>query len=70
MMMNDRSARDGHLKLSERREVFKAVVEAQDLGTPLQASRELVAKRFGISEERVRSIEKEGLEEEWPPLEP
>ena len=64
--MNDnRHARDAHLKLSERRAIFKAVVEAQDLGTSLQASRELVAKRFGISEERVRSIEKEGLEEEW-----
>jgi hypothetical protein len=65
MMNNNRYVRDGHLKLSERREVFKAVVEAQDLGTSLQASRELVAKRFGISEEQVRSIEKEGLEEEW-----
>jgi hypothetical protein len=51
-----------------RREVFKALVEAQDGGLSVAASREKVAADEGISEKDVVAIEKEGLQKEWPPL--
>jgi hypothetical protein len=52
-----------------RKEIFAAVVAAQDEGEPVQTSRALVANRFGVSEENVRTIEREGLDNGWPPLE-
>jgi hypothetical protein len=51
-----------------RREVFLALVEAQDQEVGVARSRQLVAKRFGLSEQLVRLIEEEGLDQEWPPL--
>jgi hypothetical protein len=58
----DRPAED------RRREVFRALVEAQDQGAGVARSRTLVAERFGLSQEQVRDIEGEGLAAEWPPL--
>jgi len=58
----DRPAED------RRREVFRALVEAQDQGAGVARSRTLVAERFGLSEKQVRDIEQEGLQAEWPPL--
>jgi hypothetical protein len=52
-----------------RREVFAALVEAQDLGDSVQESRAMVANRFNLTEHDVRTIEREGLEALWPPLE-
>ena len=51
-----------------RREIFRALVEAQDEGAGVARSRTLVADRFGLSQEQVRDIEREGLQAEWPPL--
>jgi hypothetical protein len=51
-----------------RREVFKALVEAQDGGLSVAASRAKVVAEQGITAEDVLAIEKEGLENEWPPL--
>jgi len=51
-----------------RRAIFAAVVEAQDAGHSVRASRELVAARYGISTQEVEAIEREGLDEGWPPL--
>ena len=51
-----------------RREVFLALVEAQDGGTPVAESRGAVAERFGLTERQVKEIEREGLDEGWPPL--
>jgi hypothetical protein len=51
-----------------RREIFRALVEAQDKGAPVASSRKAVAEQFGIRESQVRHIENEGLEKEWPPL--
>jgi hypothetical protein len=51
-----------------RREIFRALVDAQDQAVGVAQSRALVAERFGVSEQQVRDIEREGLEGQWPPL--
>jgi hypothetical protein len=51
-----------------RKEIFLALVEAQDHRMSPAESRKLVAERFGVSEGQVRQIEREGLDNEWPPL--
>jgi hypothetical protein len=51
-----------------RKEIFLALVEAQDQGVSPVASRKLVAARFGVSEDQVPQIEQEGVDNEWPPL--
>jgi hypothetical protein len=56
------------LSQAERMEVFLALVEAQDEAMSVARSREVVAKRFGVSERQVRRIEREGLDGDWPPL--
>ena len=53
---------------SRRQEIFLALVEAQDQGSDVPQSRQLIAARFGLSEEEVRRIEREGLDAQWPPL--
>lgn len=57
-------------ELSEerRREIFLALVSAQDEGTSVSASRQQTAARFSISPELVVQIEREGMDNEWPPL--
>jgi hypothetical protein len=50
------------------KEIFLALVEAQDGGTSVAESRSIIAGRFGVSELEVQRIEQEGLEGEWPPL--
>ena len=59
---------DKPLPEPRRKEIFLALVEAQDHGMSPAASRKLVAWRFGVSEGQVRQIEQEGLDKEWPPL--
>jgi hypothetical protein len=51
-----------------RREVFLALVEAQDQGMAVEQSRKVIAERFGVTEGQVRKIEREGLDKGWPPL--
>jgi hypothetical protein len=34
----------------------------------VEQSRQTVAYQFGITESLVRQIEREGLDEDWPPL--
>jgi hypothetical protein len=61
---------------AQRKEVFLALVEAQDRLLPatrdrrltLAQSRQVVAERFGISEGQIRQIEQEGIDGDWPPL--
>ena len=53
----------------QRKEIFRALVDAQDQEMPVDVSRQVVAERFGLSEEQVRQIEREGLDNDWPPLE-
>ncbi len=60
----------GPEQLSEnrRKEVFLALVDAQDHEMDVAQSRRLVVQRFGVSESQVRQIEREGLDRQWPPL--
>jgi hypothetical protein len=51
-----------------RREIFRTLVEAQDRAVPVPESRAAVARDFGVSEAQVRSIEREGMDQNWPPL--
>lgn len=51
-----------------RKDIFRAVVEAQDGGMAVAASRAAVAEQFGVTEDEVRDIEREGLAGGWPPL--
>jgi hypothetical protein len=56
------------LPVERRREVFAALVAAQDGGLDVAASRKQVAAAHGLTAKRVEAIEREGLEAEWPPL--
>ena len=51
-----------------RKEIFQALVEAQDRRVGVSQSRRLVAQQFGVSESQIRDIEQEGLDGQWPPL--
>ena len=53
---------------SIRRAIFAAVVEAQDQGATVPASRASTAARFAVSVAVVAQIEREGLDGRWPPL--
>jgi hypothetical protein len=53
---------------SRRKEVFLALVTAQDVEIPVAQSRKEIAQRFGITEAEVVRIEREGLDGNWPPL--
>jgi hypothetical protein len=56
------------LSLEQRMAVFLALVEAQDSRVGVPQSRKATAERFGLSEQQVRWIEREGLDGDWPPL--
>jgi hypothetical protein len=53
---------------ARRKEIFLALVEAQDQDLGVARSRQVIAQRFGVSEQQIRQIEQEGLDHEWPPL--
>ena len=59
---------DGGLPEENRREIFLALVDAQDHGQGVAASRQLIAERFGLRDDQVRKIEREGLDHQWPPV--
>ena len=52
----------------QRKEVFLALVDAQDHKLDVAESRRLIAQRFGLSESLIRQIEREGIDSQWPPL--
>jgi hypothetical protein len=55
---------DEPLTEAERKEIFLALVEAQDeMGVP--RSRKVIAQRYEIEESQVRQIEQEGLDAGW-----
>ncbi len=56
------------LSLEQRMAVFLALVEAQDGEMTVLQSRKATAERFGLSEQQIRRIEREGLDGNWPPL--
>lgn len=51
-----------------RRQIFAALVEAQDQSMTVSDSRRHVAEQFSLSEAQVVLIEREGLDHGWPPL--
>ena len=59
---------DTPLPEPRQKEIFLALVEAQDRGMSPAESRKAVAERFGVSQGQVRRIEREGLDNDWPPL--
>jgi hypothetical protein len=61
---------NGSDQISEdrRKEIFLAVVDAQDHDMDVAQSRRVVVQRFGVSESQVRQIEREGMDRQWPPL--
>ena len=59
---------DKSLSLEQRQEVFLTLVEAQDGKMTVPQSRKATAERFGVSEQQVQRIEREGLDGDWPPL--
>jgi DNA-directed RNA polymerase specialized sigma subunit len=52
----------------QRKQIFLAIVDAQDQEIDVAQSRKQVVQRFGVSESQVRQIEREGIENQWPPL--
>lgn len=59
-------------QLSEERRmaVFSALVKAQDELIEVIRSRKLIIEQFGVTELQLKQIEREGLDRQWPPLEP
>lgn len=57
------------MPVDQRREIFHALVTAQDALHDVPRSREVVTKKFGITEDLLRQIEDEGIDQQWPPLE-
>lgn len=60
--------KENSLTEDRRKEVFLALVDAQDHEMNVVQSRKLVAEKFGITDRQLQQIEREGLEEQWPPL--
>jgi crotonobetainyl-CoA:carnitine CoA-transferase CaiB-like acyl-CoA transferase len=54
--------------VEQQRAIFRSLIEAQDAGQSVAESRAATAERYGVSEERVKEIEREGIEQQWPPL--
>ncbi len=59
---------NGEIPIERRQIIFRVLVEAQDGGQSVAASRATAAHQFSVSEEQVKEIEREGLAQQWPPL--
>jgi hypothetical protein len=60
---------EDNLPLEQRQAIFLALVESQDGGMNVATSRTEIARRFSVTENQVKDIEREGLSNQWPPLE-
>ncbi len=60
---------DQELTENRRKEIFFALVDAQDHEMDVPQSRNVMVQRFGVSEGQLRQIEREGMDNQWPPLE-
>ena len=52
----------------QRRDIFRALIEAQDAGQSVAESLKATAEKFQVSQDMVKKIEIEGVGKEWPPL--
>lgn len=59
---------EGPLSEPRRREIFEALVEAQDQEMSVEQSRKAISARFALTESQLRKIEREGIDNNWPPL--
>jgi DNA-directed RNA polymerase specialized sigma24 family protein len=57
-----------NLPVDQRQAIFLALVESQDGGMTVATSRAEIARRFSVTENQVKEIEREGLSNQWPPL--
>lgn len=57
-----------HLPEEQRKAIFKALVEAQDQEMTVAQSRRLIGQRYDLNNSQVCQIEREGLDNNWPPL--
>jgi hypothetical protein len=53
---------------NRRRAIFAALVEAQDRTRSVHAAKQEVLAQFGVTWAIVGEIEREGMNNEWPPL--
>jgi hypothetical protein len=51
-----------------RREIFAALVAAQDRGVSVHQSKQDTAAMFGVTWQTVEQIAREGMDNDWPPL--
>jgi hypothetical protein len=56
------------LTMEQRKEIFHALVSAQDAEHNVRRSYEVVTERYAITSAQLRQIEDEGVDKEWPPL--
>jgi hypothetical protein len=65
------------LSTEEKKEIFSHLVATQDAVASefqtdaikaVRKSYEMVTEQYSISEEQLKAIEEEGLDNEWPPL--
>ncbi len=52
----------------KKKELFRLLVETQDSGATVVASRQKMADQFGLSVPDVVQVEREGIANNWPPL--
>ena len=67
MRMRNSLTRDSYPK-QKRQEVFQALVVLQDDGMSWKDSRYAICKRFSITSAALLDIEREGINDDWPPL--
>jgi hypothetical protein len=60
--------RTKRLTTQQKQEIFNDLVLTQDMVSDVPRSRQIVTEKHDITEEQLRSIEEEGIENEWPPL--
>ena len=60
--------KEEHPAEPRRKEIFLALVAAQDKELTVAQSRKLISEQFGVAENVIRDIEREGLDQQWPPL--
>lgn len=56
------------IAVERRQQVFADVVAAQDEGLSVLAARARVSKQHELPADVVKDIEREGIENSWPPL--
>ena len=57
-----------YLSEPRRKEIFRALVDAQDNKLSILQSRAMITRRFGVSAKQLQNIEREGIDNDWPPL--